>query len=176
MQTAFPDDWENRKPGPQAALDPDLCGKWKVRLLSSPLLSSPSVPAAPPDVLSCSRRSCASYSNSGTARGTRSSSSRCRSRFSTSSRRSWRRRATSTSRSTAAPLKTSVRVIPQLGSAHRPLNDLTRSSLTRPSSRAGMPLVDEFNDPAGDIFCFLISTRAGGVGLNLTAANRVRPP
>ncbi|GAA5839010.1 hypothetical protein JCM11251_007852 [Rhodosporidiobolus azoricus] len=36
-----------------------------------------------------------------------------------------------------------------------------------------MPLVDEFNDPASDVFCFLISTRAGGVGLNLTAANRV---
>ena len=32
MQTAFPDDWQERKPGPQAALDPDLCGKWKVRL------------------------------------------------------------------------------------------------------------------------------------------------
>ncbi|BGP19952.1 hypothetical protein JCM10213_006729 [Rhodosporidiobolus nylandii] len=36
-----------------------------------------------------------------------------------------------------------------------------------------MPLVDEFNDPESDVFCFLISTRAGGVGLNLTAANRV---
>ncbi|GAA5907695.1 hypothetical protein JCM6882_008950 [Rhodosporidiobolus microsporus] len=36
-----------------------------------------------------------------------------------------------------------------------------------------MPLVDEFNDPDSDVFCFLISTRAGGVGLNLTAANRV---
>lgn len=38
---------------------------------------------------------------------------------------------------------------------------------------AGMPLVDEFNDPESDKFCFLISTKAGGVGLNLTAANRV---
>ncbi|GEM11524.1 RAD26-like SNF2 family DNA-dependent ATPase [Rhodotorula toruloides] len=36
-----------------------------------------------------------------------------------------------------------------------------------------MPLVDEFNDPHSEKFCFLISTRAGGVGLNLTAANRV---
>ncbi|GAA5874343.1 hypothetical protein JCM1840_001353 [Sporobolomyces johnsonii] len=36
-----------------------------------------------------------------------------------------------------------------------------------------LPLVDDFNDPRGDKFCFLISTRAGGVGLNLTAANRV---
>lgn len=38
-----------------------------------------------------------------------------------------------------------------------------------------MPLVDEFNDPGSEKFCFLISTKAGGVGLNLTAANRVRP-
>ncbi|KAL8293050.1 hypothetical protein RQP46_000744 [Phenoliferia psychrophenolica] len=34
-----------------------------------------------------------------------------------------------------------------------------------------MELVDEFNNKP-DVFCFLISTRAGGVGLNLTAANR----
>jgi hypothetical protein len=37
-----------------------------------------------------------------------------------------------------------------------------------------MDLVDEFNDPNGDKFAFLISTRAGGVGLNLKAANKVR--
>lgn len=37
----------------------------------------------------------------------------------------------------------------------------------------GMGLVDEFNDPNGDKFAFLISTRAGGVGLNLKAANKV---
>ncbi|GAA5964461.1 hypothetical protein JCM21900_002382 [Sporobolomyces salmonicolor] len=36
-----------------------------------------------------------------------------------------------------------------------------------------LPLVDEFNDSRGDKFCFLISTRAGGVGLNLTGANKV---
>ncbi|ORY86023.1 P-loop containing nucleoside triphosphate hydrolase protein [Leucosporidium creatinivorum] len=36
-----------------------------------------------------------------------------------------------------------------------------------------MALVDEFNDPKGGVDVFLISTRAGGVGLNLTAANRV---
>jgi hypothetical protein len=35
-----------------------------------------------------------------------------------------------------------------------------------------MNRVDEFNnDP--DVFAFLISTRAGGVGLNLTSANKV---
>lgn len=39
--------------------------------------------------------------------------------------------------------------------------------------RSGMDLVDEFNDPNGDKFAFLISTRAGGVGLNLKAANKV---
>jgi hypothetical protein len=37
-----------------------------------------------------------------------------------------------------------------------------------------MDLVDEFNDPNGDKFAFLISTRAGGVGLNLKAANKAR--
>ena len=35
-----------------------------------------------------------------------------------------------------------------------------------------MPLIDRFQqDP--DIFIFLISTMAGGTGLNLTAANKV---
>ncbi|KAK4053639.1 hypothetical protein OIO90_003878 [Microbotryomycetes sp. JL221] len=36
-----------------------------------------------------------------------------------------------------------------------------------------MKLVDQFNDERGDISVFILSTRAGGVGLNLTAANRV---
>lgn len=36
-----------------------------------------------------------------------------------------------------------------------------------------MKLVDQFNSPEGNVDVFLISTRAGGVGLNLTAANRV---
>jgi len=35
-----------------------------------------------------------------------------------------------------------------------------------------MPLIDRFQDEE-DIFIFLISTLAGGTGLNLTAANRV---
>ena len=35
-----------------------------------------------------------------------------------------------------------------------------------------MPLIDRFQDES-DIFIFLISTLAGGTGLNLTAANRV---
>ena len=34
-------------------------------------------------------------------------------------------------------------------------------------------LCDQFNDPSSSIFVFLMSTRAGGVGLNLTAANVV---
>ncbi|KAH8051164.1 hypothetical protein JL722_10861 [Aureococcus anophagefferens] len=34
-------------------------------------------------------------------------------------------------------------------------------------------LVDRFNDPRGDVFVALISTRAGGTGLNLQAANKV---
>ena len=36
----------------------------------------------------------------------------------------------------------------------------------------GMSLIDQFNtDP--DVFVFLISTLAGGTGLNLTSANKV---
>ena len=31
-----------------------------------------------------------------------------------------------------------------------------------------LSIVDKFNDPNGTIFCFLLSTRAGGQGLNLT--------
>ena len=35
-----------------------------------------------------------------------------------------------------------------------------------------MPLIDRFQNEA-EIFVFLISTLAGGTGLNLTAANKV---
>ncbi|KAL0242626.1 hypothetical protein GEMRC1_005189 [Eukaryota sp. GEM-RC1] len=33
--------------------------------------------------------------------------------------------------------------------------------------------MEVFNDPEGDCFCFLLSTRAGGLGINLTAADVV---
>eukprot|EP00494_Astrolonche_serrata_P001635 UN01641 len=33
--------------------------------------------------------------------------------------------------------------------------------------------IDRFNDPASKTFVFLLSTRAGGVGINLTSANTV---
>ncbi len=36
----------------------------------------------------------------------------------------------------------------------------------------GMPMIDRFQEDP-DIFIFLISTMAGGTGLNLTAANKV---
>lgn len=36
----------------------------------------------------------------------------------------------------------------------------------------GMPMIDEFHENA-DVFIFLISTLAGGTGLNLTGANKV---
>lgn len=36
----------------------------------------------------------------------------------------------------------------------------------------GMPMIDEFHENPG-IFVFLISTLAGGTGLNLTGANKV---
>ena len=34
-------------------------------------------------------------------------------------------------------------------------------------------LVDQFNDPEGDEFVFLLSSKAGGCGLNLIGANRL---
>lgn len=34
-------------------------------------------------------------------------------------------------------------------------------------------LVDKFNDPSGDEFVFLLSSKAGGCGLNLIGANRL---
>ncbi len=36
----------------------------------------------------------------------------------------------------------------------------------------GMPIIDRFQEDR-DVFIFLISTMAGGTGLNLTAANKV---
>ena len=37
---------------------------------------------------------------------------------------------------------------------------------------SGMPMIDKFNkDP--EVYIFLISTLAGGTGLNLTGANKV---
>ena len=35
-----------------------------------------------------------------------------------------------------------------------------------------MPMIDKFNN-SPDVFIFLISTLAGGTGLNLTGANKV---
>lgn len=34
-------------------------------------------------------------------------------------------------------------------------------------------LIDQFNNPNSDIFIFLLTTRAGGIGINLVGANRV---
>ena len=36
----------------------------------------------------------------------------------------------------------------------------------------GMPMIDRFNDDP-EVYVFLISTLAGGTGLNLTSANKV---
>lgn len=37
-------------------------------------------------------------------------------------------------------------------------------------------MVADFQAPTSDIFVFLLSTRAGGLGINLTAADTVRTP
>lgn len=39
--------------------------------------------------------------------------------------------------------------------------------------KVGMPIIDKFNDEKAGMFIFLISTMAGGTGLNLTSANKV---
>jgi DNA excision repair protein ERCC-6 len=36
-----------------------------------------------------------------------------------------------------------------------------------------MRLIDEFNDDMGGVFCFLLTTKVGGLGVNLTGADRV---
>lgn len=41
------------------------------------------------------------------------------------------------------------------------------------ASTARQPAIDRFNDPDGDSFIFLLTTKAGGVGINLTAADTV---
>jgi SNF2 family DNA or RNA helicase len=34
-------------------------------------------------------------------------------------------------------------------------------------------MVEEFNDPKSNLFCFLLSSKAGGCGLNLIGGNRL---
>ncbi|GAA5858616.1 hypothetical protein JCM8547_001393 [Rhodosporidiobolus lusitaniae] len=117
VRAAFPDDWQKRRPGATAFLDPNLCGKWKYLCELLELWHS---------------------------KGDK-----------------------------VLIFSMSLKVIDLL-------KDLMETTSYKYLALDGstpqddrMPLVDEFNDPDSDVFCFLISTRAGGVGLNLTAANRV---
>ncbi|OQR93283.1 DEAD/DEAH box helicase [Achlya hypogyna] len=41
------------------------------------------------------------------------------------------------------------------------------------SVRERQALIDAYNAPNSDVFCFLLTTRAGGIGVNLTGADRV---
>ncbi len=41
------------------------------------------------------------------------------------------------------------------------------------SVKARQPMVDTFNDPAHPSFVLLLSSKAGGVGLNIIGANRL---
>jgi len=52
------------------------------------------------------------------------------------------------------------------GHAHERLDGTTKAALRQAA-------IDRFSDPASDCFVFLLSTRAGGVGINLTAADTV---
>ena len=52
------------------------------------------------------------------------------------------------------------------GHAHERLDGTTKAALRQAA-------IDRFSDPASDCFVFLLSTRAGGVGINLTSADTV---
>ncbi|RKP30190.1 hypothetical protein METBISCDRAFT_16953 [Metschnikowia bicuspidata] len=54
---------------------------------------------------------------------------------------------------------------------YRGLNYMRLDGATRSDERT--LLLHAFNDPASEYFCFLLSTRAGGLGLNLQAADTV---
>ena len=41
------------------------------------------------------------------------------------------------------------------------------------AGQARQRAIDRFSDPSSDSFIFMLSTRAGGVGINLTAADTV---
>ncbi|GAA5965708.1 hypothetical protein JCM3765_003226 [Sporobolomyces pararoseus] len=116
-QAAFPDDYQKRKPGKTAFLDPQLCGKWNVlkELLKHWYKNEDKVLI-----------------------------------FSMS-------------------LKVLELLEELMQDTH--YNYLVLDGKSPAEDR--MQLVDQFNDPDGDKFVFLISTRAGGVGLNLKAANKV---
>lgn len=43
----------------------------------------------------------------------------------------------------------------------------------RPHSISSSTGIDDFNAPGSEYFCYLLSTRAGGVGINLTTADTV---
>ncbi|SCV72976.1 BQ2448_6901 [Microbotryum intermedium] len=145
LRAAFPDDWKRRSLGPGTALDESLCGKWKVsRLVLEELL----------DVWYEAKDKVLIFSNS-------------------------------------------LRVLKLLEDLfeYSKFPALTLTGDTKQEDRElcnlisrllgtcplkaslfnfiGMARVDQFNDPSGEAFCFLISTKAGGVGLNLTAANKV---
>lgn len=53
----------------------------------------------------------------------------------------------------------------------RDLKYLRLDGSTKADDRTGM--LGQFNDPQSDYFCFLLSTRAGGLGLNLQSADTV---
>ncbi|GAA5973582.1 hypothetical protein JCM11641_007134 [Rhodosporidiobolus odoratus] len=116
-RAAFPDDWQKRRPGVTAFLDPQLCGKWKIlcELLEH-----------------------------------------------------WHKNGDK-----VLIFSMSLKVIDLLKDLMETTHYTYLSLDGSTPQDERMPLVDEFNDENSDVFAFLISTRAGGVGLNLTSANRV---
>ncbi|SCZ94830.1 BZ3500_MvSof-1268-A1-R1_Chr12-1g03686 [Microbotryum saponariae] len=144
LKAAFPEDWKGRSLGPGTALDESLCGKWKVL---EELL----------DVWYEARDKVLIFSNS------------LRVLKLLEDLFQFSKFPSLTLTGETKQEEREPNLIQYSNLKHLELTEFLSSLVRKP----GMARVDQFNDPNGEAFCFLISTKAGGVGLNLTAANKV---